>query len=86
MPETVIDIKKTALLIIDMQKHFLDGINDFFAGVRQQVTQANVIENTANVLKAARAAKLPVYHITTGHKADRSDVVSRGHPRRRDSR
>ena len=76
MPETVIDTKKTALLIIDMQKHFLDGINDFFAGVRQQVAQANVIENTANVLKAARAAKLPVYHITTGHKADRSDVAS----------
>jgi len=75
MPKTVIDNQKTALLIIDMQKHFLDGTNDFFAGVRQQAEQAQVIENTANVLAAARAAKLPVYHITTGHKADRSDVV-----------
>jgi len=75
VPKTVIDTKKTALLIIDMQKHFLDGKNDFFAGVRKQVAQANVIDNTAKVLKAARAAKLPVCHITTGHRADRSDVV-----------
>ena len=75
MPKTVINTAKTALLIIDMQKHFLDGTNDFFAGVRQQVEQARVIENTASVLTATRAAKLPVYHITTGHKADRSDVV-----------
>ncbi|MFC1978982.1 cysteine hydrolase family protein [Chloroflexota bacterium] len=75
MLKTAIDTKKTALLIIDMQKHFLDGTNDFFAGVRQQVAQGKVIENTENALKAVRAAKLPVYHITTGHKADRSDVV-----------
>jgi len=75
MPETVIDTKKTALLIIDMQKHFLDGTNDFFAGVRQQVEEDNIIQNTAKMLTAARAAKLPIYHITTGHKADRSDVV-----------
>ena len=75
MQKTVIDTAKTALLIIDMQKHFLDGTNDFFAGVRQQVSQANVIGNTAQVLEAARAAKLPIYHITTGHKADRSDVM-----------
>lgn len=75
MPKTVINTAKTALLIIDMQKHFLDGTNDFFAGVRQQAAEANVIQNTASVLTATRAAKLPVYHITTGHKADRSDVV-----------
>jgi len=75
MPETVIDPVKTALLIIDMQKHFLDGSNDFFAGVYKQVTQGNVIANTAGVLQAMRRAKLPVYHITTGHKADRSDVI-----------
>ena len=73
MPETVIDPVKTALLIIDMQKHFLDGKHDFFAGVYKQVAQGNVIENTAAILQAARRAKLPVYHITTGHKADRSD-------------
>jgi nicotinamidase-related amidase len=75
MPQTVIDPKKTALLIIDMQKHFLDGKNDFFAGVYAQVVKNRVIENIAGLLKAARATKLPVYHITTGHKADRSDVV-----------
>jgi nicotinamidase-related amidase len=75
MPETVIDPAKTALLIIDMQKHFLDGSKDFFAGVYKQVVQGNVIANTESVLQAARQAKLPVYHITTGHKADRSDFV-----------
>jgi len=75
MPITTFDNNKTALLIIDMQKHFLDGTNDFFAGVHAQVAQNNVIDNITDVLKAARTAKLPVYHITTGHKADRSDVI-----------
>ena len=75
MPETKIDLTKTALLIIDMQKHFLDGKNDFFAGVYNQVAESKVIDNTASVLSVARKAKLPIYHITTGHKADRSDTV-----------
>jgi nicotinamidase-related amidase len=75
MTKTMIDPAKTALLIIDMQKHFLDGTKDFFAGVYKQVIQGDVVANTASVLQAARRAKLPVYHITTGHKADRSDFV-----------
>ncbi|MFC1998632.1 hypothetical protein ACFLVR_03185 [Chloroflexota bacterium] len=43
MPQTVIDTTKTALLIIDMQKHFLDGEIGFFAGVNAQVTENTVI-------------------------------------------
>ena len=75
MAETKIDPKKTALLVIDMQKHFLNGKQDFFKGLYQQVIENKVIENTLNVLDQARKAKLPVLHIITGHKADRSDVV-----------
>lgn len=75
MPEIEIIPHKTALLIIDMQKHFLDGKSEFFAGLYEQVHENNVIENIAAVLNAARKAKLPIFHITTGHKADRSDVV-----------
>lgn len=75
MPQTMIDTGRTALLIIDMQQHFLDGKSDFFAGVHAQVAENKVIDNIASVLKAARAAKLPICYISTGHKADRSDVV-----------
>ena len=75
MPEIAINPHKTALLIIDMQKHFLDGQGEFFAGLYEQVYENNVIDNIACVLNAARKAKLPIFHITTGHKANRSDVV-----------
>ena len=75
MTETKIDPAKTALLVIDMQKHFLDGKQDFFKGLYQQVIENNVIEKTLNVLDQARKARLPVLHIITGHRADRSDVV-----------
>ncbi|MFC1951155.1 cysteine hydrolase family protein [Chloroflexota bacterium] len=75
MAETKVNIMKTALLIIDMQNHFLDGKRDFFKGVYQQIIGNKVIENVLNVLNQARRTKLPVFHIITGHKADRSDVV-----------
>ncbi|KAH0001886.1 glutamyl-tRNA amidotransferase subunit A, partial [Aureobasidium melanogenum] len=69
--------ESTALVIIDMQRDFLDaggygaiqcGNNDIFEGVRSIVSQ------TRAVLNAARKMNIHVVHTREGHKPDLSDL------------
>lgn len=69
MLETKIDIKKTALLLIDMQN---DLIKD---DVKEMTESKGVIENTVKVLAAARKIRMPVIYANHIHRKDNADVV-----------
>lgn len=69
--------ESTALIIIDMQRDFLDyngfgqiqcGNNDLFQKVR------DIVPRTQRALEAARALGLYVVHTREGHKPDLSDL------------
>ncbi|KAK4541785.1 hypothetical protein LTR36_007317 [Oleoguttula mirabilis] len=69
--------ESTALLIIDMQRDFLDpngfgaiqcGNDEIFRSVRE------IVPKTKRVLEAARSLGMHVFHTREGHKPDLSDL------------
>jgi nicotinamidase-related amidase len=64
----------TALVIIDMQRDFLDT-RGYIArsGVDVGVLRA-IIPNVCRLLEAARAAGMPIIHTREGHRPDLSDL------------
>jgi nicotinamidase-related amidase len=77
----------TALLVIDMQRDFLQP-GGFGETLGNDVSQLRrTIEPTAALLKAVRAIGLPVIHTREGHKPDLSDCppakLARGAPSQR---
>jgi nicotinamidase-related amidase len=84
-PEAVpLDLTRTALLIIDMQRDFLEpgGFGETL-GNDVSLLEAAVAPCKA-VLDAARAADMLVIHTREGHRPDLSDApkakIERGHP------
>ena len=74
----------TALLVIDMQRDFLEP-GGFGETLGNDVSQLRrTIEPTAALLRACRAAGLAVIHTREGHEADLSDCppakLARGRP------
>jgi nicotinamidase-related amidase len=75
---------RTALLVIDMQRDFLEpgGFGETLGNDVGQLRRT--IEPTANLLRAARAAGLPIIHTREGHLPDLSDCppakLNRGDP------
>src|SRR3954471_12354056 len=81
------DPASTALLVIDMQRDFLQP-GGFGETLGNDVSQLRrTIEPTAALLKAVRAIGLPVIHTREGHKPDLSDCppakLARGAPSQR---
>lgn len=79
-----VDLGRTALVIIDMQRDFLEP-GGFGAALGNDVSLlAAAIAPCRRVLDAARAAGLLVIHTREGHRADLSDApalkVERGDP------
>lgn len=74
-----IDLERTALLIIDMQRDFLlPGGFGAMLGNNVQLLQ-KAIKPCQTVLKAAREANILVIHTREGHRRDTSDL----HPHKR---
>jgi nicotinamidase-related amidase len=82
-----VDLHRTALLIIDMQRDFLEP-GGFGETLGNDVARlAIAIEPCRSVLEAVRRHRLPVVHTREGHRPDLSDAppakVERGEPRLR---
>jgi len=75
MLETKINIKKTALLVIDMQNDILKGEEEPFSQVTRMVERKGVITNTAKVLEIARKAGMPVIFTNHIHRRDNADSI-----------
>ncbi|WP_315799013.1 isochorismatase family cysteine hydrolase [Bradyrhizobium sp. SZCCHNRI3043] len=84
-PEPItLDLSKTALVIIDMQRDFMEP-GGFGETLGNDVSQlARAVAPIANVLAAARKKGMLVIHTREGHKPDLSDAppakVERGAP------
>src|SRR5260370_18047598 len=79
-----VDLDKTALLIIDMQRDFLEP-GGFGAALGNDVSRLQAaVAPCREVLAAARRSGLLVIHTREGHRADLSDApplkVERGDP------
>jgi biuret amidohydrolase len=82
-----VDLHRTALLIIDMQRDFLEP-GGFGETLGNDVARlAIAIEPCRSVLEAVRRHRLPVVHTREGHRPDLSDAppakLERGEPRLR---
>jgi nicotinamidase-related amidase len=82
--ELTIDLDKTALIIIDMQRDFLEP-GGFGAALGNDVTRLQAaVAPCREVLAAARRSGLLVIHTREGHRADLTDAppmkVERGDP------
>ena len=71
--EYVLDLARTALVVIDMQRDFLepDGFGELLGNDVSLL--ARVVEPLAAVLVTARVAGLMVVHTREGHRADLAD-------------
>jgi biuret amidohydrolase len=64
-----------ALLVIDMQRDFLDPLGYVAqSGVDVSILR-RTIEPVQRLLAAARSAKIPVFHTREGHRPDLSDLT-----------
>lgn len=75
MPETSLDIHKSALLVIDMQNDLIKCQDGHFSNVTLMGQAKGIIENTASAIFAARQAGIPVIYACHVHRRDGADVV-----------
>lgn len=75
MLETKIDLKKTALLVVDMQNDLVK-VKEGPGGELSQMIESNqVVENIAKVVAAARKAGMPIAFIAHIGREDGADMV-----------
>lgn len=72
-----IDVKTTALLLLDLQNEMVDPNGKIGSGgLAKVVAERNVIENATRALQAARSAGMAVGHVRLGFRDDYEDALS----------
>ena len=74
MLETKINVKRTSLLVIDMQNDLIKGKEEPSNAVTKMVESKGVISNTAKMIAVARQAGMPIIFIGHVHRKDNADV------------
>jgi nicotinamidase-related amidase len=72
MAEIPIDPKRSALIIFDMMQHYVYPKDPDKA---RQIAEKRVVENTARLLRACRAAGVAVFYTNGDHRADGADWI-----------
>ena len=75
MLETKIDIRKTALIVIDMQNDLVKTEEEPLNSVTKMVKSKGVINNIAKVIAVARRAAMPIIFTNHIHRKDGADVI-----------
>lgn len=75
MRETKIDIKKTALLVIDMQNDLIKSKKPPYGDVMKMAESKGIIANTAKVIATARKAEMTVIYTNHVSRKDGTDSV-----------
>lgn len=75
MLETKIDIKKSALLVIDMQNDLVNSTKEPFKDVTKMGKDKGIIDNTAKIIAVARQVNIPVIYACHVHRKDGADSV-----------
>lgn len=76
MLETKLDVKKTALLLIDMQNDLIKAKEEPHSAVARMCEAKGMIDNTARVIDTARKAGIPVIYVGHVFRKDGAGVVS----------
>lgn len=74
MLETKINVKKTALLVIDMQNDLIKAKEEPFSAITKMVKSKGVISNTTRVIAVVRKARMPIIFIGHIHRKDNADA------------
>jgi ureidoacrylate peracid hydrolase len=75
MLETRIDVRKTAVLVIDVQNDLVKAREEPFKSVAQMVESKKMVSNIAKLISAARKAGMPVVYSGHVRRVDSTDVI-----------
>lgn len=81
--ELEIESRETALLVIDMQNDYVheNGLGAKHGSTLWKcVKEGNVVENISRIIKAARAVKMPVFHVRVAYRKDLADMHDKSEP------
>ncbi|MEA2993628.1 MAG: ureidoacrylate peracid hydrolase [Alphaproteobacteria bacterium] len=66
--------EQTAIVVVDFQNSFAEPKGEHYPRLEKQFKETNMIENSLNLVKQARALGIPVIHVIEGYSNDYSEL------------